>query len=97
MKVKFDGKELEVEIFTLYDLGVLEEKGVSIQKISETRIPTAKDCIAVIGYAIRKADPSYKTDEEVAKKIQMNDEKMGEIIKAVLPGGKTQVPFSKKS
>ena len=96
MKVKFDGKDLEIEQFSLFDLAQLEDKGVSIQRISESKKPTAKDLVAIIGFAIRRADSTYKTDEEVAKKIGMDSEVMTKIIKAVLPGGKSQTPFTSK-
>jgi len=98
MKVKFDGKELEITRFTLFDFGQLEEKGISIQKIRETKTPTAKDLIAIIGYAVRKADSSYKTDEDVAKRIDVSEDSeiMTKMIQAVMPGGKSQVPFTKK-
>lgn len=101
MKISFDGKELEVEQFTLYDLTQLEEKGVSVSKIaadSERGInPSAKDLSIILSYVIRKADPSYTNDEEIAKKIGFKDSLMTDIISAILPGGKSEVPFPEKS
>jgi len=93
MKIKFDGKELELKPLTLLDLVNLEKKGIQLERLGQGA--KARDLMILYAYGLKKAYNSLGSEEEIASKLEIGSETFSKILESIFPREVT-VPFQRK-